>query len=486
MFMQNMKRGMRMQQFQQSFEREKELEAKRKEVLRGESSDDVKEMDFYDENKFIDVSNAGGHFKYINEIYDSVSNANNDYIDFVKKHEKFSMDDEKLGSSLDWTSRMYNYYMINSCIAPLMRGNTDVATVCNCVGMYIGICMTNKEFHKNLVTHVANAAMPYMEHVAKRFGKEDQFAHYKERMYAKHGIRVPLDPKNAAIAKVSMMAKAFDDMRANPDDVDKINDKLSKALDFLEDAAMKDGISPARLNRETNLVIGYLSEVNPKYRRMFSEFSGSNEVYRLFEEVNVDGSRLDVWNGDLYTSDGKFLDGGLSIRKPHSMDEFKSFLDENFIDKIGEATTPNAINSIMKSFMAADSSFRNDYTNVYESIDGMDEKLSDSYISMLEEMDLDKGYWGGSKDDIRDVMGEYSLRAFELFAKDQVFERWLDTHGDDFLSGYENESKLGIKNLNLNKFESDLSVKPIRSGNKKDVESESQDIEPDYDTDLEL
>ena len=136
--------------------------------------------------------------------------------------------------------------------------------------------------------------------------------------------------------------------------------------------------------------------------------------------------------------------------------------------------------------MAADSSFRNNYTNVYESIEGMDEKLSDSYISMLEEMDLDKDYWGGSKDDIRDVMGQYSLRAFDLFAKDQVFERWLDTHGDDFLSGYENESNLGIKNLNLNKFESDLSVKPIRSGSKKDVESESQDVEPDYDADLEL
>ena len=134
--------------------------------------------------------------------------------------------------------------------------------------------------------------------------------------------------------------------------------------------------------------------------------------------------------------------------------------------------------------MAADSSFRNNYTNVYESIDGMDEKLSDSYISMLEEMDLDKDYWGGSKDDIRDVMGEYSLRAFELFAKDQVFERWLDTHGEDFLSGYENESKQGIKGLNLNKFESDLSVKPNRTTNKKDAQVE--DLSSDHDTDFDL
>ena len=445
---------MRMQQFQNSFEQEKEQMEKKKDLLKKESVKDVKETDYFDENKFIKADDSSGKFQYLNEIIDAVANANNDYIKYIKDSERFSLEEDKLGSSMDLTSRMYNFYMLNSCITPLMKQNADLPALCNSVGMYIGICMTNRDFHKNITMHIAEAATPYMEHVAKRFGKTEQFERYKQNMYTKRGMRVPLDPKNAAVLKVAMMNKAFDDIRDNPDDIEDINEKLNKALEMLEDNAMKDGISPARLNRETNLLIGHLAEVNPKYKHMFAEFSGDNKVYRYFEEVEVDGSKFNVWNGDLYLGDGKLLEKSLTLRNPKNLDDLNKFFDEKLIPKINSCKTPNELNKIMKSFISVDQSV---HCGIPIGIDGMDKKFTGEFVNLVEELKLDFNTWDGSDDKLRDAFGECALKIFEDCGNNNNFKRWSDSYGMAFMNKFE-DSKVGLRLMDLDAFENELTA----------------------------
>lgn len=293
-------------------------------------------------------------------------------------------------ADVDFTARnnakMMNQKLALCCMIPLMRGvNTE--TVCQSLGMVVGMSMFNKGFRQDIKDIVANGLLSTtnLDYDTLR-DNDSKLIPVIDGLFKKgRDGRVPYTDRTLAANNVALTMRYYDtmqDMSLSEEERSNITDNFLKQRKELYDLGEIDGISARDINKATEKTINILAKSDVKYRKYFEVTSDKNYTEpKYYTDENYVTDRLGV---EVFSD----------VRRPRLFVDSTRDLVSDFSDDIANTFENDKDISVpMSSYLQAVSEIYPDEESTGLSFDEskVDEKLKDKYkLQMIEIMDDSK------------------------------------------------------------------------------------------------
>lgn len=264
-----------------------------------------------------------------------IAKADNDYVSFVKENDKYL---NPANTQMQEMMRMRHMQMFSACFRPLQRG-VNPTSIVQCLGMYAGMRLLDKDFKKDVQKSVATMLEPVVTQRAETLMAQGDPASVRWKGYADrlkavaNGGRPPLDADSVAITHLAFIQKANNDMRQPNADINKIMTDYQAGLDTLYARAAQDGISKDDAEVLLKFKIGKAMERNPDLGLCFNETAYQGIRQGDYQEettfvTDTSGQTKEVntmaWHGEFVNADGSEFEGTFSPRIPMAEDAYRS------------------------------------------------------------------------------------------------------------------------------------------------------------------
>lgn len=307
-------------------------------------------------------------------------------VDTMKKDEAWLDKNADVDFTARNNARMMNQKLALCCMIPLMRGvNTE--TVCQSLGMVVGMSMFNKGFRQDIKDIVANGLLSTtnLDYDTLR-DNDSKLIPVIDGLFKKgRDGRVPYTDRTLAANNVALTMRYYDtmqDMSLSEEERSNITDNFLKQRKELYDLGEIDGISARDINKATEKTINILAKSDVKYRKYFEVTSDKNYTEpKYYTDENYVTDRLGV---EVFSD----------VRRPRLFVDSTRDLVSDFSDDIANTFENDKDISIpMSSYLQAVSEIYPDEESTGLSFDEskVDEKLKDKYkLQMIEIMDDSK------------------------------------------------------------------------------------------------
>ncbi len=307
-------------------------------------------------------------------------------VDTMKRDEAWLDKNADVDFTARNNARMMNQKLALCCMIPLMRGvNTE--TVCQSLGMVVGMSMFNKGFRQDIKDIVANGLLSTtnLDYDTLR-DNDSKLIPVIDGLFKKgRDGRVPYTDRTLAANNVALTMRYYDtmqDMSLSEEERSNITDNFLKQRKELYDLGEIDGISARDINKATEKTINILAKSDVKYRKYFEVTSDKNYTEpKYYTDENYVTDRLGV---EVFSD----------VRRPRLFVDSTRDLVSDFSDDIANTFENDKDISIpMSSYLQAVSEIYPDEESTGLSFDEskVDEKLKDKYkLQMIEIMDDSK------------------------------------------------------------------------------------------------
>lgn len=307
-------------------------------------------------------------------------------IDTMKRDEAWLDKNADVDFTARNNARMMNQKLALCCMIPLMRGvNTE--TVCQSLGMVVGMSMFNKGFRQDIKDIVANGLLSTtnLDYDTLR-DNDSKLIPVIDGLFKKgRDGRVPYTDRTLAANNVALTMRYYDtmqDMSLSEEERSNITDNFLKQRKELYDLGEIDGISARDINKATEKTINILAKSDVKYRKYFEVTSDKNYTEpKYYTDENYVTDRLGV---EVFSD----------VRRPRLFVDSTRDLVSDFSDDIANTFENDKDISVpMSSYLQAVSEIYPDEESTGLSFDEskVDEKLKDKYkLQMIEIMDDSK------------------------------------------------------------------------------------------------
>ena len=307
-------------------------------------------------------------------------------VDTMKRDEAWLDKNADVDFTARNNARMMNQKLALCCMIPLMRGvNTE--TVCQSLGMVVGISMFNKGFRQDIKDIVANGLLSTtnLDYDTLR-DNDSKLIPVIDGLFKKgRDGRVPYTDRTLAANNVALTMRYYDtmqDMSLSEEERSNITDNFLKQRKELYDLGEIDGISARDINKATEKTINILAKSDVKYRKYFEVTSDKNYTEpKYYTDENYVTDRLGV---EVFSD----------VRRPRLFVDSTRDLVSDFSDDIANTFKNDKDISIpMSSYLQAVSEIYPNEESTGLSFDEskVDEKLKDKYkLQMIEIMDDSK------------------------------------------------------------------------------------------------
>lgn len=194
-------------------------------------------------------------------------------VDTMKRDEAWLDKNADVDFTARNNARMMNQKLALCCMIPLMRGvNTE--TVCQSLGMVVGMSMFNKGFRQDIKDIVANGLLSTtnLDYDTLR-DNDSKLIPVIDGLFKKgRDGRVPYTDRTLAANNVALTMRYYDtmqDMSLSEEERSNITDNFLKQRKELYDLGEIDGISARDINKATEKTINILAKSDVKYRKYF-------------------------------------------------------------------------------------------------------------------------------------------------------------------------------------------------------------------------
>lgn len=307
-------------------------------------------------------------------------------VDTMKRDEAWLDKNADVDFTARNNARMMNQKLALCCMIPLMRGvNTE--TVCQSLGMVVGMSVFNKGFRQDIKDIVANGLLSTtnLDYDTLR-DNDSKLIPVIDGLFKKgRDGRVPYTDRTLAANNVALTMRYYDtmqDMSLSEEERSNITDNFLKQRKELYDLGEIDGISARDINKATEKTINILAKSDVKYRKYFEVTSDKNYTEpKYYTDENYVTDRLGV---EVFSD----------VRHPRLFVDSTRDLVSDFSDDIANTFENDKDISVpMSSYLQAVSEIYPDEESTGLSFDEskVDEKLKDKYkLQMIEIMDDSK------------------------------------------------------------------------------------------------
>lgn len=307
-------------------------------------------------------------------------------VDTMKKDEAWLDKNADVDFTARNNARMMNQKLALCCMIPLMRGvNTE--TVCQSLGMVVGMSMFNKGFRQDIKDIVANGLLSTtnLDYDTLR-DNDSKLIPVIDGLFKKgRDGRVPYTDRTLAANNVALTMRYYDtmqDMSLSEEERSNITDNFLKQRKELYDLGEIDGISARDINKATEKTINILAKSDVKYRKYFEVTSDKNYTEpKYYTDENYVTDRLGV---EVFSD----------VRRPRLfVDSTRDLVSDFSDDIVNTFENDKDISVPMSSYLQAVSEIYPDEESTGLSFDEskVDEKLKDKYkLQMIEIMDDSK------------------------------------------------------------------------------------------------
>ena len=275
--------------------------------------------------------------RYMAELNEQFRKIDMSYVRYVEKNASYI---QPIDNQMEMMMKMRHMMMFSACARPLHNG-VSAGSVLECLGMYAGIRLFDKDFHKDVKKGVSEALLPLVEKRVEKSGKEDGFWVRKRDQLLKRANdgHMPMTPDEAALTQIGFLKKAYGDMRQPDADVGKIMRQYENAIATVRKVAVKDGLSLDDVDQRTRFMVGKMIETDPNIRIHFAELAYGDVKQGEYKEetrvyVGSDGKskadKVKVWRGEFTTSDGSNFNGIFHPRVPEDQNQFGKRMSDRF------------------------------------------------------------------------------------------------------------------------------------------------------------
>lgn len=307
-------------------------------------------------------------------------------VDTMKRDEAWLDKNADVDFTARNNARMMNQKLALCCMIPLMRGvNTE--TVCQSLGMVVGMSMFNKGFRQDIKDIVANGLLSTtnLDYDTLR-DNDSKLIPVIDGLFKKgRDGRVPYTDRTLAANNVALTMRYYDtmqDMSLSEEERSNITDNFLKQRKELYDLGEIDGISARDINKATEKTINILAKSDVKYRKYFEVTSDKNYTEPKY------------YTDENYVTDRFGVEVFSDVRRPRLFVDSTRDLVSDFSDDIANTFENDKDISIpMSSYLQAVSEIYPDEESTGLSFDEskVDEKLKDKYkLQMIEIMDDSK------------------------------------------------------------------------------------------------
>ncbi len=307
-------------------------------------------------------------------------------VDTMKRDEAWLDKNADVDFTARNNARMMNQKLALCCMIPLMRGvNTE--TVCQSLGMVVGMSMFNKGFRQDIKDIVANGLLSTtnLDYDTLR-DNDSKLIPVIDGLFKKgRDGRVPYTDRTLAANNVALTMRYYDtvqDMSLSEEERSNITDNFLKQRKELYDLGEIDGISARDINKATEKTINILAKSDVKYRKYFEVTSDKNYTEpKYYTDENYVTDRLGV---EVFSD----------VRRPRLFVDSTRDLVSDFSDDIANTFENDKDISVpISSYLQAVSEIYPDEESTGLSFDEskVDEKSKDKYkLQMIEIMDDSK------------------------------------------------------------------------------------------------
>lgn len=307
-------------------------------------------------------------------------------VDTMKRDEAWLDKNADVDFTARNNARMMNQKLALCCMIPLMRGvNTE--TVCQSLGMVVGMSMFNKGFRQDIKDIVANGLLSTtnLDYDTLR-DNDSKLIPVIDGLFKKgRDGRVPYTDRTLAANNVALTMRYYDtmqDMSLSEEERSNITDNFLKQRKELYDLGEIDGISARDINKATEKTINILAKSDVKYRKYFEVTSDKNYTEpKYYTDENYVTDRLGV---EVFSD----------VRRPRLfVDSTRDLVSDFSDDIVNTFENDKDISVPMSSYLQAVSEIYPDEESTGLSFDEskVDEKLKDKYkLQMIEIMDDSK------------------------------------------------------------------------------------------------
>ena len=307
-------------------------------------------------------------------------------VDTMKRDEAWLDKNADVDFTARNNARMMNQKLALCCMIPLMRGvNTE--TVCQSLGMVVGMSMFNKGFRQDIKDIVANGLLSTtnLDYDTLRDNNSKLIPVIDGLFKKGRDGRVPYTDRTLAANNVALTMRYYDtmqDMSLSEEERSNITDNFLKQRKELYDLGEIDGISARDINKATEKTINILAKSDVKYRKYFEVTSDKNYTEpKYYTDENYVTDRLGV---EVFSD----------VRRPRLfVDSTRDLVSDFSDDIVNTFENDKDISISMSSYLQAVSEIYPDEESTGLSFDEskVDEKLKDKYkLQMIEIMDDSK------------------------------------------------------------------------------------------------
>lgn len=289
----------------------------------------------------------------MNELKDKIRSSSYNVTEYVRERTEYKNKHGLNPHGVQKPNKMFNNVLMMQCIAPLRQG-VSAGSIIECIGIYAGMALINKDFRDNAHALVQEKLYPYVQNYAEN-SKNPLIQRYAKRMT--ESGELPLTYDGAAVMEIGMMKSAYDEMRVpgrSREEVVEIQKTYSAAIDLLREQVVEDGLDLDEYDKHVKTIIGRVVEDHPEEATFVDDFVNYGVKPKPYEQrdVIVDGrvKTFDVWDGDFVYPNGEPHVGKFYARPPMNGDSCKEFLTGVYGTALYGAKTDEERFAIIDSF----------------------------------------------------------------------------------------------------------------------------------------
>lgn len=250
-------------------------------------------------------------------------------------------------------NHMIQRRLVLICAAPLVRGIRPESVAAS-MGMFIGSYLTNPALKKGLHEVQAkqlNKMSQYLEDnpnpLVGQKGIDILNAKAKYHEAQVHG-RVPYTAETAALAEISLLKSAYDQMREDGVNKQEVMENFQDARQSLRDLAGKDGVNKENIQAQVSDQILRFQAEAPEFQDVFSELS--YDGFQAAEPREVIVPQKDRFGNEVKPLIFEVYDQGWTDRYGNPMADFdfnpRMPIDKNLLADHMSATMLNHLHTL--------------------------------------------------------------------------------------------------------------------------------------------
>lgn len=429
-------------------------------------------------NAFKEFKSYKDEMDYFNELKTSINNYDVNYLDYIKKSIDWNKNAHEFMDRNSENCRIYQHYLMTMAFRPIFRSNEPGSTAQG-VGFFIGMYLASSDFRHFCKDAAYRTVIPFLDRQTERHGPNSKWSSYRQALQDQiTGGRPRMTGRSAALMKLGMMQRAYDDMRLPNANPEKIMTGYNRAIHMFDRHCKKDGISEESLNRNIRVIVGEISEKDPTYCSFINEFADGtvnrkHDPYKKNLFLNTETDEVEeyqVWNGDYSSPNGKKYTGGFTLRPPFQEGKYEDYFTNKFTKDLMACETSEDVHNVYNSVVVAQETVFKEHKD-YDNKARSDLKYHDEYA--LDMTWLSDDLKNASPYFCNELVKESFNTAIRQFSieKNELFADWIK----DYLS-----DNLDLDNDGIDDREQDQTPESIKKESEEILQNKIDELE-EYD-----